>query len=118
MKPLERRVLPLLAIGVSLVTAVAATTASFTAADDGAGSAIADGRLPAGYRERGQLRPEHPREGVCVNSRSYEYSSSTCRWSAVAFATVMSPAARNNTQTRQPRRRKSMARFVTTPAIP
>jgi len=46
-----KRVTTLLAISMSLVTAVAATTSSFVPADDGAGAAIADGKLPAGYRD-------------------------------------------------------------------
>src|SRR5918993_5899291 len=46
-----RRVIPLLALSVSFVAVLAATTPSFTPADDGAGAAIADGKLPAAYRD-------------------------------------------------------------------
>ena len=48
---MNRRVIPLLAASVPFVAALAATTPSFLSADEGAAAAIADGRLPAGYRD-------------------------------------------------------------------
>lgn len=44
-------VIPLLAISLSFVAVLAATTPSFPLADDGAGVTIADGKLPSAYRD-------------------------------------------------------------------
>jgi hypothetical protein len=46
-----RRVIPLLALSASFIAVLAATTPPFTVPDEGAGAAIADGKLPAGYRD-------------------------------------------------------------------
>jgi Cytochrome P460 len=46
-----KRMIPLLAVLASVPALLAGTTPSSPPADDGAGAAVADGKLPAGYRD-------------------------------------------------------------------
>ena len=46
-----KRVIPLLTVVVPLAALLTGTTASSQAADDGAGAAVADGKLPPAYRD-------------------------------------------------------------------